>query len=892
MLLLCSSLFISAEEPQKWCPALRTTGLTVPADQAAFKYNSYYDTQAYIASTTTPITFTAVNISTITPDLIIDVPNGMEITAGIRNITLNIPQVISRDGLPYNRYVINTTTSSTMFSFLWKSTLPVDSIHTVYFRADWGTGSQPEQILTVKVLDLPLLKTFKNIPIWYSIPNDLVKIWPKADYQRGGFNAVGIWTYLHPNFINSWGGTLLSEAVANYADSDMTIYGWAQEWWWGNARGDVDGKSIDINGNSVSILNLLYRGIWFDHWLTAGRKMVDEGIYTHVVDPEIYRGVDFSTGYSPAAISDFQQYLTDNNISVTENNPHVFMNDMATYTDEVRIWRKWKAKKYTDFFVDYRAEMESYMTSKGITEPFKFIIYSTYHKGMKSFYDYSDYETSSVYVRTLEDPVDLMRAFDVFAPMNYPDIYGYNYAGYSFDYERYNMLEPYEDTISIYNLVKEQSTVMPMLSSGYPQRDLYYKADISTAMLRCNMLETIMGGAKGFGIWGVCPHDALDMQMTAKLIDSLVPAEEVIKNGVPFTDSPVSGIAFVKGIMAPSGGIILVSEYSTQVRNVIFKAPISGILYDLQTGTSQTVNKDQQLSIVLDSIRAQAFYIDASGSRSDPANGDFNGLNDWSLATLNGAVATFDNYAGQGHVNVTTTGTVKLSSAPFSFRHPGGVRTYNYSFKAHATTAQYISFGLRKDVYTGIAGKYIQLTPSEQTFSGSITTTDTASCDIYLNLQFGGTAGDIYFDEIIVELVPSDPANGDFNGLNDWTLNILHGGVATLDNYAGQGHVNVTTAGTVKLSSAPFSFQHPGGVRTYNYSFKAHATTTQYINLGLRKDVYTGLTGKYIQLSPTEQTFSGSITTTDIASCDIYLSLQFGGTAGDIYFDEIIIELQ
>ena len=82
--------------------------------------------------------------------------------------------------------------------------------------------------------------------------------------------------------------------------------------------------------------------------------------------------------------------------------------------------------------------MEQYMKEKGIREPFRFMIYSSYHRSFPGFWQYEDYRKSHSYLMTLEDPQTFVGVFDFVAPMVYMDVYA--------NYEDYDMLLPWRDT--------------------------------------------------------------------------------------------------------------------------------------------------------------------------------------------------------------------------------------------------------------------------------------------------------------------------------------------------------------------------------------------------------------------------------------------------------------
>lgn len=604
-----TSKAIAPPAPVSLVAPLVTVRPTLAANQAGYYYTSRHEPVAYVADAATPIRFSPINFELL-PTLVLEVPAGIEILSGIRELTIHPPQPFFRDGQRYQRYRISPNSSNaSKFTFFWRSTLPVGAKREIYYHALWSDGAQNEQTLAVNVIALPQGRVFEQIPVWYSIPSDMANVWADAwtspaDYRRGGFNTLDIWTYLSPED-RRWGEPLVEQVAEQYRLAGVNVWAWPGEWWWRKAAQSEQGQAVAINGDPSTELNLLYRGAHFTDWLEAGKALIDRGLYTHVVDPEIYRQVDQAVGYSSAAKADFQQYLGDHKITLTESDPSIFMRQPERYPAAVSVWRKWRAAKYTDFFVDYRTAMRAYMDSLGIREPLTFAIYATYHSQWDAFYGFEDYETAPPYVHTLEDPKDLSdRAFNILSPMIYPDLY-------RADGERsqYDMTLPWQDTYSLRQLIDNNSSVMPLLSTGFPFSN--YERDLSAEMLRYHVLEAIAGGAKGFGFWGEGIHDALDIAVIGRLVDRLVPAEQVIQHGTPFVSNPVSGVAFVKGVSAPEGALILVSEYSNNPYEVEVKSPIAGTVIDIESGEEiATLSaSNPTFSVSLNQRRAEMFYV-------------------------------------------------------------------------------------------------------------------------------------------------------------------------------------------------------------------------------------------------------------------------------------------
>jgi hypothetical protein len=275
------------------------------------------------------------------------------------------------------------------------------------------------------------------------------------------------------------------------------------------------------------------------------------------------------------------------------------------FPEEVKLWNRFKGCAFAKIFGDYRREMEAYMKKKGIHEKFQMMIYSTYHRAWDSFYGYDDYEKAPPYVKTMEDPKALAEVFDYISPMIYPDVYAKN--------RDYDMTVPWKDTYSLREIVGTKALITPLLSPGFAFIDPY-NSDNSPEMIGYNILETIAGGAKGFGFWGACPLDAADMKVIAETINMLAPVEEVILNGYPFIGSSVSGNVFVKGVKSQNKALVLVSEYSRRPLEAQIISPFAGEhvkIIDLATGkqVASTFSSVQHFTVKMEDNRAKIYLI-------------------------------------------------------------------------------------------------------------------------------------------------------------------------------------------------------------------------------------------------------------------------------------------
>ena len=545
-------------------PAVRTVTPTLPADKAGYFYAASADPVASIADVATFTRLDPINPGLL-PRLVIDVPEEVELLAAIRKWDVKKQGLVDFNGRKRRRYRVVPREGASKHWLFWRTSLPAGTRFDVRFFGEWDAngdvpgGRQPDQTLEVEVVALPERPTFKRLKVWYTIPSDAAAAWDPAAYRRGGFNAVDLWGYLSPEE-RSWGEPLLRRTAAAYREAGVEVWGWPQDWWWRRAKQDADGRSAGEGGAASEDLHLLYRGRHFADWMDAGRALIDAGVTTHTCDPEIYR--DPAVGGTPDEEAAFARWRA-----------------ATGWPDEPDARRLWAAARYTDFFAEYRAAMEQHMRATGVPGPFRFVIYSTYHRHWDSFHGAEGVAAADPSVRTLEDPRDLRRAFDVMSPMTYPDIYGDGRHAAADRFDRVNRLGAWEDASSLRKPFN--GPVMPLLSTGYPHG--YYASDTTPAMIASQMVQCFAAGAAGIGFWGEGVHDARDMETTARVVAALVPFEETIENGKPFAEDAAGGVV-VRGVtdgtravgfaMAPDGG----------PAEAVIERPCGGRVRDLLSG--------------------------------------------------------------------------------------------------------------------------------------------------------------------------------------------------------------------------------------------------------------------------------------------------------------------
>jgi len=598
------------QHPVGTVPPLTTKRPTLPPDQSGYAFVGNIEQMGYVAAQApSMIYFKPVNPSH-RPDLFLALPEGIELLGGFRGFQFVKQGPTQINGQTYNVTRIVTTPASSKYTFLWRADAAKNWADgtklRAYYWGEWSQGKQAPVELPVQVVKIPQVQPFEKIPVWMSIPSDLSAIWPDmAALKQAGFNHMDIWSYVRKDSEFEWGMRVLRESHNRMKSSGIKPIAWIREWWWHDARKEPEGQAMLIDGTRVEALNLSYRGKYFQELIEQGKRLIDEGMYFHCTDPEIFSNGD-KIDFSPATIADFREYHGKQLPGVKYVSPIRFEREPDKYPELHQLWNQFKTQRFTDFFADYRVAMEAYMKEKGITESFRFIIYSTYHRGWDGFYGYDDHRQSPVYIRTLEDPVSLSKVFDYISPMLYLDVFA--------NYKDYDMTLAWKDTVVLRNLAKgSPAHVAPLLSTGYPYVDAF-DSDLSARMLKSNILETFAGGGRGFGYWGECPIDAMDMKVTAEAVQMLRPYEKLLLDGeVSQKIKAIEGNVFARRIESKRGSLVLVSEYSEQPLTATIECPVEApaTVIDLQTNRkiADITPQNPRFQVKLNQDRALMFSV-------------------------------------------------------------------------------------------------------------------------------------------------------------------------------------------------------------------------------------------------------------------------------------------
>ncbi len=597
----------STSEPVTKMPPLTTKRPYLPRSQSGYAFVSNIEQAAYVsADQSSMIHFMPVNPSH-KPSLFIALPHNIALQGAFRDLTVETPRKLSLNGKEFDLYSVTAGPKASKYTFFWqlREPLPENTELEGYYWGEWAKGKQSPQKLNIKAVSIPEVKPFKDIPVYLSMPNDFYTAFPElTDFRKSGFNYIDIWTYLAQDEFN-WGSSLLDATSKKAAAAKIGEIAWIREWWWHNGQKEPDGMATGIDGNKyANMLCLSYRGKWFQALIDQGKYLIDRGIYFHSTDPEMY-GEGSKICFCETCKARFKKYLSANAGNPAYADPSLFEKNPAQNPELHRLWNAFKCWSYTEFFAEYRRAIEKYMKEKGIRTPFRFMIYSSYHRSFPAFWQYEDYRQSHSYLMTLEDPRTFVGVFDFVAPMVYMDVYA--------NYEDYDMLLPWKDTDVLLRITDGKVPIAPILCAGYPF--IYaFGSDLNAEMLKYNILEVIAGGGKGFGFWGECPFDAADMKAVAEVVRMLGPYEKIILKGkVGGKVSVLSGNAVAKRVDSPDGTLVLVSEYSRRPLSVNLECPVSAPsrVIDLSTGKkiAEISETAPRFTMNLDQNRAVMLYI-------------------------------------------------------------------------------------------------------------------------------------------------------------------------------------------------------------------------------------------------------------------------------------------
>lgn len=606
LLVLLAATFSAAAEIVTVMDPLTTKRPYLPRKKSGYALVSNIEKIAYTAyNTSSCIHFTPVN-PRHKPVLYLALPKAIKLEGVFRWIDLQKNGSWQHNGEEFDLYCATPQPKASKYTFVWKLTrqLPAGTKLKGYYWGKYAKGEQAPQLLDIQVVDIPEVKGLAKLPVYWSMPGDFFAMLPEFDsIKKCGINHIDIWAYMNPDEAQ-WGSGNLAAIAPKAARSGIKQIAWIQEWWWAQGQ-KSDGAAIMADGSkNTSQLCPSYRGEWYKKLIESGKMIIDRGIYFHSTDPEMYSKGD-QLCCCRLCTDNFRKFLQQNHPELNFSTlPELAANPAANRL-VYNAWRDFKTRQYAAFFGDYRKAMEDYMVQQGLDKRmFKFMIYSSYHRSFPGMYTHKDYRDSWTYNKGLEDPKHFIGIFDYLAPMSYTEVYA--------NYQPYDMLTTWKDTVVQRKITNDQIPVAPILSTGYP---FFYAfdCDINAEMLMYVIYEAIAGGAKGFGFWGECPLDANDMRAIALCVKSLQPCEDIIFNGRPDDSLLQADNAMVKCVNSPRGAWVLVSEYSKNPQNVTVKvkSALQGKVTDLASGQTIAVidGNNRNFTVTLDKQRAKIFSI-------------------------------------------------------------------------------------------------------------------------------------------------------------------------------------------------------------------------------------------------------------------------------------------
>ncbi|MCC7517671.1 MAG: hypothetical protein IT578_00635 [Verrucomicrobiae bacterium] len=595
--------------PQTRVKPLTTSLPKLPPKKSGYAFVGNLAQIAYVSpDTPAMLHFRAINPKHA-PELVLALPPGLKPVAGFRNLTLRSEGLTQMEGTALETFrVTGADKGSAPPATILVTTDMTAMAHphsTGWFWGEWNGGKQTPQKLVLEVIRVPRVVPFKKILVWLCLPSDLAAAWPDlAPLRESGLNALDLWTYLRRGERETWGERALDAGVERTRAAGLQPIAWIREWWWEAAKKTEEGKATLLNGSKTDMLCPSYRGPCFEELLEQGRYLLDRGLNFHSTDPEIYQAGE-KICFCSRCTDAFAKFLAAKHPTLPAEKPEVFEKEPARFPQLHAAWNEFKCGLYAQIFADYRKAMEEHLSRRGVKTPFRFMVYSTYHRAWDSFDGYADHTRSPVYTRTLEDPAQLAGIFDVLSPMSYMDIYA--------NYGPYDMLVPRKDVSSLLRLVGGKCAVAPLLSPGYPYLDAY-DADTSPEMLKANILESLVAGAKGFGLWGACPIDAADLRAIAEVVGMLAPHETILLEGKP-TDRvsvPAENVC-VRRLESSSGSLVLVSEYSDRPITAEIRCPVErpSVVTDPATGQAVATIRpgSTSFSVSLRGERARLFVV-------------------------------------------------------------------------------------------------------------------------------------------------------------------------------------------------------------------------------------------------------------------------------------------
>jgi len=607
-----------SKEPCRYLP-LNQKAVSDPGEGSFLYYASDYHQHEIYASPDVP-TMIAFGQSTRLPKdqpepeirLILDLPEGFQVHGGrfagksYTGEDIEESSDIKIEGKDYKRFRINCVydkkqSRTGVTGIIVSTNLQAPQDLKAYYATEIDSKLCHRKEIPLHIISIPIVGPPQKIFTWF---------WPLfnaiADYpDTTTFNKIGF-SLPDPEYFQRE----IRSGARRQAKVDFVTFSFKED-----GFEDKDAHNIDIDGKPIksgfSIACPTYRGRNYQAVIERGKRAIDLGVYEHWFDPERSKGQFLC--FCPRCLSQFKQYFQVHS-SLSYKSPKEFMQQWGKYPEYHRLWIRFKVEKESERYKDYRDAMRKHMQEKNLA-PDKFQMYLAADMGCfqgskNPNPENTDYWLFKDIEKSLEDPVLLADIFDYYAPMIYIDYM----PGYRMQAD---MLEISEIVANINQYSQGRIKVAPALSVGWPY-DAKSGGNIEpNGMMKYQILESFAGGAKGVVIYnGACAFDALDMKYFAEAMQQVLPVEDIIVDGKPIPKERIRDLnkqTFVKGIESKDGAVILVSEYSEEVKEarVEYRIKEPAEVIDLSTGKTiaRITPANSTFKIKLDLDRARLFYI-------------------------------------------------------------------------------------------------------------------------------------------------------------------------------------------------------------------------------------------------------------------------------------------
>ena len=111
------------------------------------------------------------------PKLFIALPPEVRLQGAFRDLAVEKAGKFSHDGKELDRYRINAGPRASKYTFFWRlaKSLPEGTELQGFYWGEYAKGKQAPRPLKIKVVSIPAVKQFRQIPVYLSMPSDLTR---------------------------------------------------------------------------------------------------------------------------------------------------------------------------------------------------------------------------------------------------------------------------------------------------------------------------------------------------------------------------------------------------------------------------------------------------------------------------------------------------------------------------------------------------------------------------------------------------------------------------------------------------------------------------------------------------------------------------------------------